>query len=575
MRFALGTVTAVLLVLFAGCSGNVGFFAPLEPESKSALQPQLSTQTVVTGKPVTLNLNYDKATIDRITDLQILVLDASKALATRLDRKWSPERDRTNVDLMLPVLPAGPYTMVITAMADNIQLARSEQRLFVVTNNPAITRLFVEPAAFGLGLPAKAVGTVAWKHGQRPYLRWKFGDQVLAQRYVTTAEVGVSVPPPQSLGAFPITLELFPWGPDEGLDATIPAAVSRTITVVVDDPANIDGVAAWLDRYATAYRLSADLLPTKRTGNAPRLQTVGNPTALATLGVVGYALPNGAGITIPSDAVPKRGPLEFAAQVALGDRFSGTIVGVAAVDGTWSVEFVSDSANGYALVLTSGQDTKRRPVALDPLDDDRTAQVVLRLYEADGTIGVTLVVDAGIVAEVEQPASATIDVDRFGYVGQPSASNAKSVQPTTTGSDDVTLLDGAMFVNEIALRSGAVWHDAAGRFLAGVVVAQTGHFPDVIASDRATLTNSARLWFAVDTAKSRVVVEPVGPNQVVVRAEPASSTTTPSAVYELTYQRDHGVQALLFDDSELSLPLGSDLVVQTDLAFAFVADGTY
>ena len=343
----------------------------MEPEPASTSLVQLSAQTVVTGKSIRLDVNYDQATIDRITDLRIQLLDDSDASAARLDRRWSKERDRNGIDLVLPSLPAGPYTIVITAMAGETQLARSQQRIFVVTDDPAITRLFVEPPAFGLGLPARAVGTVAWERGQRPYLRWKFGDRVLSQGYVTTAEVVVSVPPPQSLGAFPITLELFPWGPDEGLDTAIQATVSRTITVVVDEPANIDSVEAWSARYATAYRLAADLLPTKRTGSAPRLQTVGEPTALAILGVVGYALPNGTGITIPSDAVPERGPLELAAQVAVGDRFSGTIVGVAAVDGTWSVEFVSDPANDYALVLTNGPDTKRRPVALDPLDDDR------------------------------------------------------------------------------------------------------------------------------------------------------------------------------------------------------------
>ena len=574
MRVAFRVATGISLVFLAGCSQGPGFFAPLEPKPESTAQVRLSAQTVVTGKSIRLDLHYDQATIDRITDLRIRLLDASEAPAAQLDRTWVPERDRNGVDLVLPPLPAGPYTMVITAMADEIQLARSEQRVFVVTDNPAITRLFVEPPAFGLGLPARAVGTVAWERGQRPYLRWRFGDQVLLQEYVTTAEVAVSVPPPQSLGAFPITLELFPWGPDEGLGATIPAEVSRTITVVVDEPANIDSVEAWSARYATAYRLAADLLPTKRADGAPRLRTVGDPAALAILGVVGYALPNGAGITIPSDAVPAQGPLELAAQVAVGDRFSGTIVGVAAVAGTWSVEFVTDPTNGYALVLTSGRDTKRRPVALDSLDDDRLAQVVLRLYQADGSIGVALVVDAVLVAEVEQPASATIDGNRFGYVGRPSLGGPETAEPVTTARDRATLSDSAIFVNEIALRPGAVWHGASGRFLAGVVVAQTGHFPDLIASDRATLTDSARLWFAVDTAETRIVVEPVGSDRVVVRAEPANVTATPRAVYELTYQRDRGIRALQLDDTELSLPAGSDLAIQTDLAFAFVADGT-
>ena len=575
MRGTFRVATGISLVLLAGCSQGPGFFAPLERKPASTSLVQLSAHTVVTGKSIRLDVNYDQATIDRITDLRIQLLDDSDASAARLDRQWSSERDRNGIELVLPPLPAGPYTIVITAMADETQLARSQQRIFVVTDNPAITRLFVEPPAFGLGLPARAVGTVAWERGQRPYLRWKFGDRVLSQGYVTTAEVVVSVPPPQSLGAFPITLELFPWGPDEGLDTAIQATVSSTITVVVDEPANIDSVEAWSARYATAYRLAADLLPTKRTDSAPRLRTVGEPTALVILGVVGYALPIGAGITIPSDAVPERGPLELAAQVAVGDRFSGTIVGVAAVDGTWSVEFVSDPANDYALVLTSGRDTKRRPVALDPLDDDRLVQVVLRLSQVDGRIGVALVVDAVIVAEVEQPVSATIDVERFGYVGRPSALGSESAEPVTTARDRATLPAGTIFVNEIASRPGAVWHGAAGRFLAGVVVAQTGHFPDLIASDRATLTDRARLWFAVDTAETRVVVAPVGSDRVVVRADPANTTATPRAVYELTYQRDRGVRTLQFDDTELSLPPGSDLAIQTDLTFALVADGTH
>ena len=586
MRFGQRAATGVLLVLIVGCSDTTGLLAPLEPESELTIQAQIAAQTVVVGETITLSLNQDDATMARATKLQILVLDANGALSAQLDLDWSPSRDRNGVDLVLPVLPAGPYTLVVTAMADQDQLAQLEQSLFVVTTPPAITRLFVEPAALGRGLPARAVAAVRWESGQRPYLRWTFGDRVLAQGYADASEVAVTVPPPQSLGAFPITLDLFPWGPDEGLDATIQAAVSQTITVVVDDPEDIDSGDGSSARYATTYRLAADLLPTESSGNAPELQTSGDPTALAILGVVGYALSPDSGITIPSRALPEQGPLELAAQVAVGPQFVGTLAGVAAVDGSWSVELTADTATDYALMLTVDRDVIQTPLPVDLLGDDRLASIVLRLYEFDEGIGVVLAVDAKIVAELEQVTPMTIDVPRFGYfvapvlpdsaageaVTDPSAAPAPSELTVAANADQSAALpETAMFVNEVALRSGAVWHGAAGRLLADVVVAQTGHFPDLIASERSTLTSGARLWFAVDDAADRVVVEQIGPAEVAVRTDSAAS---PNAVYEITYQRERGVRALLFDETELMLQPDSDLVVQTDLAFALVADDT-
>lgn len=587
MRFGQRAATGVLLVLIVGCSETTGLLAPLEPEPELTIQAQTAAQTVVVGETITLSLNQDDATMARATKLQVLVLDANGALSAQLDLDWSPSRDRNGVDLVLPVLPAGPYTLVVTAMADQDQLAQLEQSLFVVTNPPAITRLFVEPAALGRGLPARAVAAVRWESGQRPYLRWTFGDRVLAQGYADASEVAVTVPPPQSLGAFPITLDLFPWGPDEGLDATIQAAVSQTITVVVDDPADIDSGDGSSARYATTYRLAADLLPTESSGNAPQLQTSGDPTALAILGVVGYALSPDSGITIPSRALPEQGPLELAAQVAVGPQFVGTVAGVAAVDGSWSVELSADTATDHALMLTIDRDVIQTPLPIDLLSNDRLASIVLRLYEFDDGIGVVLAVDARIVAELEHVTPMTIDVPRFGYfvapvlpgsaegeaVTDPSAGTAPS-ELAANADQSAALPETAMFVNEIALRSGAVWHGTAGRLLADAVVVQTGHFPDLIASERSTLASGARLWFAIDDAADRVVVEQIGPAEVVVRTDSVDSATSPNAVYELTYQRERGVRALLYDETELMLQPGSDLVVQTDLAFAVVADDT-
>lgn len=589
MRFGLRAATGVLLVLLVGCSETTGLLAPLEPEPELTIQTQIAAQTVVVGESITLSLNYDDATLARATKLQVLVLDATGTLAAQLDLDWSPSRDRNGVDLVLPVLPAGPYTLVVTAMAEEDQLAQLEQSLFVVTTPPAITRLFVEPAALGRGLPARAVGTVSWESGQRPYLRWTFGDRVLAQGYAGSSEVAVTVPPPQSLGAFPITLDLFPWGPDEGLDATIQAAVSQTITVVVDDPADIDNGDGSSTRYATTYRLAADLLPTESSGDVPQLQTSGDPAALAILGVVGYALSPGSGITIPIQAVPDRGPLELAVQVALGRRFAGAVAGVAAVDGSWSVELTADPATGYVLLLTVDREVMQTPLSIDPLGDDRLASVVLRLYESDDSIAVALAVDARIVAELEHTTPTTIDGPRFGYFVAPSQEDGASDQTVTdpaAGSapaelavavdvdQSAALPDNAVFINEIALRSGAVWHGTTGRLLADAVVEQTGHFPDLVASGPSTLPSGAQLWFAVRDTANPVVVEQIGPAEVVVRTDADDATTPPNAVYELTYQRERGVRALLFDETELILQPGSDLVVQTDLTFALVADDT-
>ena len=122
MRFGLRAATGVLLVLLVGCSETTGLLAPLEPEPELTIQTQIAAQTVVVGESITLSLNYDDATLARASKLQVLVLDATGTLAAQLDLDWSPSRDHNGVDLVLPVLPAGPYTLVVTAMAEEDQL---------------------------------------------------------------------------------------------------------------------------------------------------------------------------------------------------------------------------------------------------------------------------------------------------------------------------------------------------------------------------------------------------------------------------------------------------------------------
>ncbi|HKK47543.1 MAG TPA: hypothetical protein VJ932_00505, partial [Alkalispirochaeta sp.] len=212
-----GGVLALGLLFLAACSENVDLFSSLDEQD----EPQLSTVsagTVMgTDDALELQIEYPSDESSRATSMRVELRDTEGAVHGTVEF--------TAAELAEPLLPLvefsqppeGVYRLVTEAWINDQPLFSDQRQIFVTSAPPRIESVTIHPTSIRQEMQALAVADIDFALSTRPYVRWIFDGGVLAEGYLEDGlDRAIIDGAERNAGAYPVSLEVYPWGVDEG-----------------------------------------------------------------------------------------------------------------------------------------------------------------------------------------------------------------------------------------------------------------------------------------------------------------------------------------------------------------------
>jgi hypothetical protein len=231
-RRAIGIACGVLF--FAACSENADLFSSLDESA----QPELSTvkagSVMGGGDPVEVQIEYPSDEASRATFMRVELQDAEGAVhgSVEFDQEALAEPRLPTVTFAEP--PEGVYVLATEAWIHDQPLFSDRRQLFVTSVPPRIESVTIHPTSIRREMQALAVADVDHTGSTRPYLRWIFDDGVAAEGYLEDG-LGRTIldGAGRNVGAYRVTLEVYPWGIDEGAQIDGSTTITADSDVVV------------------------------------------------------------------------------------------------------------------------------------------------------------------------------------------------------------------------------------------------------------------------------------------------------------------------------------------------------
>ncbi len=315
---------AVLTVLLFSCTENADLFSSLdEPEG-----PKLSTvaagAVVSPDEPLSIQLEYPEDEMSRATSMTVELREPDGTL--------SGELSFTEAQLLEPTLPAvelprpqpGPYNLRVEAYRGDELLFTDDRQIFVISSPPSFDSVSVYPSTVGADAEAVAVADIVPGVGARPYIQWFFEGSPIGAGYVDGGAEKAVFAPGGRVGVHTVAAELFPWGPDEGVDVSLTSSITAETDVFIrDTPPERDPDERVLLRYRFTGRAAPD---TDRASGAFRpIETEGDVILDVRDEELGYRIADGGRIRAPYNVLPEpSGAVRLTVRFARGEHVGTT-----------------------------------------------------------------------------------------------------------------------------------------------------------------------------------------------------------------------------------------------------------
>ncbi|MFW5828035.1 MAG: hypothetical protein ACOCU4_08080, partial [Alkalispirochaeta sp.] len=212
-----GGALALGILLLAACSENVDLFSSLDDQN----QPELTTVTAgaVVGKDEALEvqIEYPSDESSRATSMAVELRDTAGTVhgTVTFDAAELAEPVLPAVEFVQP--PEGVYVLVTEAWINDQLLFSDERQIFVTSEPPRIESVTIHPTSIRREMQALAVADVEYTMSTRPYVRWTFDGEVVAEGYLEDGlDRAIIDGAERNAGAYPVSLEVYPWGVEEG-----------------------------------------------------------------------------------------------------------------------------------------------------------------------------------------------------------------------------------------------------------------------------------------------------------------------------------------------------------------------
>jgi hypothetical protein len=333
MRGALYPVVITILVALLTACGD-GLFSSLDEAEQAEVETVVSGSFVVPETEVPLNLVYSRDQEQTATAMTVTIRSSLGEVLHEVEYDSPVLSTRRIPALQLPDLPEGVYFLHIRAWRDGFVLVDEERQFFVTLRPPEIRSLSVYPSRLTQRSESIAIADVISDPGHRPYIRWSIAGQTAAEGYLENGLERAVFAGGRRPGVYAIEMQVFPWGPDEGVRVAAGTAITQASDLVVravDDESREEPVHnGALLHYDFAGRLHPvvnrlDRVPpdsttdeegTRQERQEPpdyAIATSGTTQLDVVAGNLGYRLDGQRAMTVPVSAFPatETGPLQL------------------------------------------------------------------------------------------------------------------------------------------------------------------------------------------------------------------------------------------------------------------------
>lgn len=553
-------VVAVMLIL-SSCTDNADLFSSLDEDPTPELEAVSAGAVVSPEEPLSIQISYPDEDMSRASALTVELRtpggDVVGSLSFTEEQLLEPELPA----IELPQPSPGPYILFVEALRGDEILFIEERQIFVTATPPVIESVSVYPSTVGSDETAVAVAEVRNVGETRPFLRWTFFDELIGEGYVDAGVDKVTFDADGRVGVHPVEVELFPWGPDEGVDLALGSAITATTDVFIRERAR---ETASNSNVLVRYRFDGSYTPdTDRMegGFYPIQRSDG-----VTLGVreerLGVTLAHNETIIVPYDVIPTADEAyRLSLSLIGGDAADGLIVAV----GYQSRSLARIIFNREMIVVERSD----RGVA----DEFRlTDDLLVSGDSGDAKVSIVFASFNGVVYAIPNTVGGWGEVVEIGRV---SGTGDETPALTFEGS-------GAALIEEIAITRiedfSTVFRPSFGRFLYGdeaerlyrflIDDIEQEHISLTLPDDRfavfsdASRSESYVVWRDRDIVTISEIPNGASPSQDLEPNRYAELTSGRSNVVTLSVRT--GVEIAVTPDGEVVLPrsLGRRLLVR-------------
>ena len=301
-------LTAVLaLAVLGGCSENVTLFGPSSQAVAYTIVTIEDGEVLRPNSEIAFSLSIndiENGVIPDSAELEVTnVFGEAVAAAGYDDLPTVPEERHT---LLLDGLIEGVYFMDLRLFYGLEVTDFVERQFFVLSETLNIAETIVYPPT--VEPDSLAIAQAALVNGEfyNPYARWLIDGALVAEGYWSEGAETVRFDTPQEDGVFFLNVEVFPFGPEEGVDVARTAPIVHRGSVYVSSERTPGpGELGPNDQFIDLYHFAGNLRnAAPEWGNTGESRFLGTPQVLIEEEVFGYYLDGTSSIEFDRSILP-------------------------------------------------------------------------------------------------------------------------------------------------------------------------------------------------------------------------------------------------------------------------------
>lgn len=416
---------AVLVVSLTACGD--GLFSSLDDKDQIEVETIVAGSFLESGAEVPLNLGYTNGQERSATAMTVSVLSSQGEVLQEVEYDSAVLAARLIPPLSLPDLPEGVYFLRIRAWRDGASLLDEERQFFVTPRSPEIRSLAVYPSRLTQRSESIAIAEITSDAGHRPYVRWSIAGRLVTEGYLEEGLDRAVFAGGRKPGVYAIAVDVFPWGPEEGVRVSGGTTIRQASDLVVralDDESrtrNADnGSLLHYDFAGRLYPVVAHLgdedpeSSAEGTGHS-RDQGIGSPgddpdysivpdgamQLDVVAGNLGYLLDDQRSMTVPVSAFPatKNSAIRMELRFLPVSDDPGVVFRMIADDGSVGPLSLRHGDEADTYLLQFGEEE-----ALFPIPSGLSVMsIVVLTARGDGTVAALVRVNGSTKAQLEIP----------------------------------------------------------------------------------------------------------------------------------------------------------------------------
>ena len=304
-------VTFILLagLLLSSCS-DMAMFAPSVKESVGIDVLSLSEGDFIdSGHPIDFIIQAeDQSAEPELLEITLLTHSAQGVEQSVWNTSISSPLTDEELELFLPDLETGQYTIVFTVMGEEGVIEEEKISFFYITGDYAIEGISSYPPTTMAGHETVLEADLLYPEQANPYIRWSQDDIVLAKGRLEEGLEKITWMAPEEEGVYSIRVELFPVPPRLGSDFPFSSSIELTANLFVSSESLLtEDELVPEDSYYSLFHLNGSLRNAGLLGEETTEQEareIGQVRWSNENGIMGLKTGSGSGLLYPLNILP-------------------------------------------------------------------------------------------------------------------------------------------------------------------------------------------------------------------------------------------------------------------------------